>query len=121
MLKVLFLKRQYFVFFINSIINKKLNINKNIYIIQNKIVKLIKNKIQFYFFNVKIKLNCYIKKQKKEYEVKNKVYFLKLYITGLGFKLFYFNKFLYLLLGYSHYILLSLPNSVKIYCFKKRF
>jgi len=88
MLKVLFLRRQNFVFFINSIINKKLNINKNIYILQNKVVKLIKNKIQIYFFNIKFKLNCFIKKQKKEYEVKNNVYFSKLYITGLGLSYF---------------------------------
>jgi len=47
-------------------------------------------------------------------------FYKKLILTGLGFKMFFYKKKVYLLLGYSHYILVPIPSYVKLLFFKKR-
>jgi len=45
---------------------------------------------------------------------------VKMYLIGLGFKMYVRKNWLYLLLGYSHYILIPIPQHIVIMVFKKR-
>lgn len=47
-------------------------------------------------------------------------FFIKLNVIGLGYKNFVLKNKLYLLLGDSNYIILNLPNTLKIFCKKKQ-
>jgi large subunit ribosomal protein L6 len=47
------------------------------------------------------------------------VYSSKLVVIGLGFKCFVYKQFLFLLLGFSHYILYKIPREIKLFCKKK--
>jgi len=70
----------------------------------------------------KVFLNKYKKKENK-YKISDNIYNRgrsKVFMTGLGFKSFLYNKKLYLLLGYSHYVLIFVPVNVYILNFKKR-
>jgi len=53
--------------------------------------------------------------------IKKYVFYIKLYLSGLGYKIFLYKNTLFFLLGFSHYILISVPDYIKIYSFKKRF
>jgi len=44
----------------------------------------------------------------------------KFFLTGLGCKILLRRNILYFLLGFSHYIILSLPSCIKIVTRKKR-
>jgi hypothetical protein len=51
-------------------------------------------------------------KKKKSYTSKNIQN--KFYLTGLGYKVFFFRKKLFILVGFSHYIIMHVPFNVKI-------
>jgi ribosomal protein L6P/L9E len=47
-------------------------------------------------------------------------YYFKILLNGLGYKFFFYKKFIYILLGLSHYILFKIPTNIYIKCRKKK-
>jgi len=94
---------------------------KFIYFCKNGLVLLRKNKIQFFkiIFVVKLSLNYYVK-QLLIKKLKTKLYWRRIFLVGLGFKMYMRKGLIYLLLGYSHYILLPIPLNIICFFFKKR-
>jgi len=89
------------------------------YLLKGHLIQVQKNTLKVLWFNI---LNCdrIASLLKKNKLTSNVVYFTRYYLTGLGFKCFCFKTILYLLLGFSHYILIPIPAMIRIYCFKKR-
>lgn len=89
------------------------------YYITKKILILYNQKNNnYYFFNIKKIISFYflfINFLKKL----TIIYVSKLIIIGLGFKCFVYKNFLFLLLGFSHYILYKIPSEIKLLCKKK--
>jgi len=51
---------------------------------------------------------------------KKRLYAQKMFLIGLGFKMYMYKSYIYILLGYSHYMLLKIPKGVFCFFFKKR-
>jgi ribosomal protein L6P/L9E len=93
----------------------KLNNNK-FYIKNNNIYFITKNRIQLLLLNfIKNIINHFRNFQFLQYN-----FFYKLNIIGLGYKNFVYKKKLYLLIGDSNYIIIALPQSLKVYCKKRQ-
>ena len=76
------------------------------------------NKLYFLFNNVKFNLLTY-SRVINFFKKLNYIYSSKLTIIGLGFKCFIYKTYLFLLLGFSHYILYKIPKEIKLFCKKK--
>ena len=62
----------------------------------------------------------FIEKSIKEIFYKNYNFFGKLHMIGLGFKNFILNQNLYILVGDCNYIVLKIPESLKVFCKKNQ-
>jgi hypothetical protein len=57
---------------------------------------------------------------KKNHKLKYVYFFAKIYLVGLGYKNFVYNKRLYILIGDSNYLVFIIPNELKILCKKNQ-
>lgn len=108
---------------VNYILNTKLNIlyiflnDRNcthIYIIDDNIKILISNNHFYLFSSKKCILNSAFTHLKKLYYIKYISYSLKIGIIGIGYRFFIKNNYIYIYIGFSHLIKVSLPNVIHI-------
>jgi large subunit ribosomal protein L6 len=76
------------------------------------------NKLYIFFNNITLNLLIY-SKVITFFKNLNCIYSSKLIMIGLGFKCFIYKNYLFLLLGFSHYILYKIPKEIKLFCKKK--
>ncbi len=84
--------------------------NSNVYNLNSQ--NLLKKYI--YFFNK------YIQKSLRLIIQLHYNYYYKLNVIGLGYKNFVLNNNLYILIGDCNYIIIPIPNDIKLYCKKKQ-
>lgn len=100
--KLFFINMQFYLFFINNFF-----LFKNKLYIYNYYYRSLKNyKMIFNFFNKNIRNSISLDKS---------IWFKKVYLHGLGFRLFLYKNNLIFRLGYSHFIKVNLPSNIQVF------
>lgn len=105
-----------FMFFINSCFFFKLKLSKSMIVKNNSIFFF--NDKNFALLSLSFLKNLVLK-LKTIYMLQYSFY-VKLNVIGLGYKNFVLQNQLYLLVGDCNYIIIDIPNTVKVFCKKKQ-
>lgn len=97
------------------------NIFLQLYYNYNINILFYKAKIYYCFFQKhNYKKNLFFNSFINQIKTKLKFYCIKLNIIGLGYKYFVYNSMLYLLIGFSHFLIYKIPSNIKLICRKKK-